>query len=157
MKIEMIKTEDLIPYENNPRKNDDAVEAVANSIKEFGFQVPIVIDKENVIVSGHTRLKAAESLGLEEVPCIRADKLTDGQIKAFRLADNKTGEIAGWDFVKLEEELAELGEIDMSEFGFPEASEDVDIDSLFSEAEPKEEKPKDQIQCPHCGEWFIPA
>lgn len=153
MKIEMIKTSDLIPYENNPRKNDDAVEAVANSIKEFGFQVPIVIDKENVIVSGHTRLKAAELLRLDEVPCVRADKLTDEQIKAFRLADNKTGELAGWDFVKLEEELAELGEIDMSEFGFPNIDEVEEVREAplsFAEVESLETSHK----CPKCGyEW----
>ena len=122
MKIEMIKTEDLIPYENNPRKNDDAVEAVANSIKEFGFQVPIVIDKENVIVSGHTRLKAAEQLGLKEVPCVRADKLTDEQIKASRIADNKTGELSIWDNEALKEELKLLqsSAFDMTDFGFGE-------------------------------------
>lgn len=153
MKIEMIKTSDLIPYENNPRKNDDAVEAVANSIREFGFQVPIIIDKENVIVAGHTRLKAAESLGLEEVPCVRADNLIAEQIKAYRLADNKTGELAGWDFVKLEEELAELGEIDMSEFGFPnidDAEETREAPESFAEVESLETSNK----CPKCGyEW----
>ncbi len=94
MKIEYKKIDDLKPYENNPRFNDDAVEYVANSIKEFGFKVPIVIDKDNVIVAGHTRYKASMELGLEEVPCIVADDLTDEQVKAFRLADNKVGEKA---------------------------------------------------------------
>lgn len=111
--------DEIIPYENNPRKNDKAVPAVAKSIQEFGFKVPIVIDKNNIIVNGHTRLKAAKKLGLETVPCIVADDLTPDQIRAFRLADNKVGEIATWDDDKLEEELTELtGIIDMQDFGF---------------------------------------
>ena len=117
MKITNLKLSDLKPYPNNPRINDNAVDAVAKSIKEFGFKVPIVIDKNNIIVTGHTRLKAAIKLGLKEVPAIRADDLTDDQIKAFRLADNKTGELAEWDFEKLEMELAEI-DIDMTEFEF---------------------------------------
>ena len=116
LKIESIKTGDLIPYENNPRNNDEAVEFVARSISEFGFKVPIVIDRNNVIVTGHTRLKAAVRLGLETVPCIRADDLTDDQIKAFRLADNKVGEIATWDFEKLEVEIGKI-DLDLGEFG----------------------------------------
>ena len=115
-------TKELIPYANNPRENDLAVDAVAKSIKEFGFKVPIIIDKDNVIVAGHTRLKAAGKLKLETVPCILADDLTEDQIKAFRLADNKVGELATWDFSKLEEELKALDEADldfeMEEFGF---------------------------------------
>lgn len=95
MNIVEKKVADLIPYENNPRKNDDAVDAVAASIKEFGFKVPIVIDENNVIVAGHTRLKAAQKIGLKTVPCIVADDLNDDQIRAFRLADNKTSELAG--------------------------------------------------------------
>lgn len=118
MNIIEMKLADIIPYENNPRRNEDAVQYVANSIKEFGFKVPIVIDKENVIVAGHTRALAAESLGMETVPVIVADDLTDEQIKAFRLADNKTAEMAGWDFEALELELGEIEEIDMADFGF---------------------------------------
>ncbi len=125
MTIKEIKTADLIPYENNPRNNDAAVDAVANSIKQFGFKVPIVIDKDNVIVAGHTRLKAAEKLGLDKVPCIVADDLTEEQIKAFRLADNKTAELAEWDFEKLESELQELADLDveMAQFGFDDLLE----------------------------------
>ena len=122
--IEILRTSDLVPYENNPRRNDEAVEQVASSIREFGFKVPIIIDKNNVIVAGHTRLKACERLGITEVPCIRADDLTDDQIKAFRLADNKVGEIATWDDAKLEIELDAI-EMDMSEFGF-----DLEIDPV---------------------------
>ena len=117
-------TKELIPYANNPRENDGAVDAVAASIKEFGFKVPIIIDKDNVIVAGHTRLKAANKLNIDKVPCIIADDLSEEQIKAFRLADNKVSELAQWDFSKLEEELKELSEMDldfqMDEFGFSE-------------------------------------
>ena len=118
MEVKEIEVEKLIPYANNPRNNAEAVDYVAASIKEFGFRVPIVIDGENVIVAGHTRLQAAKKLGLETVPCVVADDLTDAQIKAFRLADNKVSEFATWDFEKLELELADLPELDMREFGF---------------------------------------
>lgn len=125
--IENVSIEEIKPYENNPRNNDDAVDAVATSIKEFGFKVPIVIDVNNVIVTGHTRYKAAKQLGFEKVPCIKADDLTDQQIKAFRLADNKVGEIATWDMERLNIELGDI-DIDMSEFGF----DDMDIeDDVF--------------------------
>ena len=136
------KIEELTPYAKNPRKNDQAVNAVAASIKEFGFKVPIVIDSDGVIVAGHTRLKAALLLGLETVPCVVADDLTEDQIKAFRLADNKTAELAEWDYALLDEEIAELTDIDMSLFGFdtklvaaaPEIQEDpeeeLDIEKL---------------------------
>lgn len=118
MNIVNFKIEDLIPYENNPRINDDAVEYVKNSIKEFGFKVPIVIDKNNVIVAGHTRYKACKELGIKEIPCIVADDLTDEQVKAFRLADNKVSEKAQWDLSKLNEELGSILDIDMSMFDF---------------------------------------
>lgn len=130
MEIITKKVEELIPYKNNPRNNDKAIESVANSIREFGFKVPIVIDKNNIIVAGHTRLLASKSLGLKEVPCIIADDLTEDKIKAFRLADNKVAEIAEWDLERLNEELKELAnfEIDMSQFGFLEDSiQEIDI------------------------------
>lgn len=127
MTIIDVKTSDLIEYENNPRNNDAAVDAVAKSIQDFGFKVPIVIDRNNVIIAGHTRLKAAKRLALETVPCIVADDLTEEQIKAFRLADNKTAELAEWDFEKLETELAELAEmgVNMEGFGFDELEDDL--------------------------------
>lgn len=121
MQIKMVPIADIIPYENNPRKNTDAVQYVKNSIKEFGFKIPMVLDTKNVIVCGHTRFLAAQELGMTEVPCTYADDLTEEQIKAFRLADNKTAEMSAWDFEKLElelDELAELDDIDMSDFGF---------------------------------------
>lgn len=111
------KISDLIPYGNNPRLNDGAVDAVMASIKEFKFRVPIIVDKNNVIIAGHTRLKAAQKLKLKTVPVIIADDLTPEQVKAFRLADNKVGELAGWDFEKLDLELAEI-DLDMTQFGF---------------------------------------
>lgn len=102
------KIEEIIPYKNNPRINDKAAEKVAESIKEFGFQNPIILDKESVIICGHTRLKAAVILGLNEVPCLIAANLSEEQVKAFRLADNKTAELAEWDDDVLITELREL-------------------------------------------------
>lgn len=110
--------DDLKPYENNPRRNENAIDKVANSIKEFGFKVPIVIDRDGVIVAGHTRYQASRKLGMDTVPCIVADDLTDEQVKAFRLVDNKTSEFAAWDFEALDKELAELADWDMEDFGF---------------------------------------
>lgn len=138
------KTEDLIPYEKNPRHNEDAITAVAKSIEKFGFKVPIVVDASNVIVNGHTRLKAAKYLGLKEVPTIIADDLTPEQIKAFRLADNKVGEIATWDEELLNAELDELADLDfdMTEFGFDlpdiEGEEVEVIEDEFEEELPAE-------------------
>ena len=128
--LNFIPLTELKPYLNNPRNNENAVEAVANSIKEFGFRVPIVIDKAGVIIAGHTRAKAAERLGLERVPCIIADDLTDDQVRAYRLADNKVAELSKWDFGKLEAELKALDSIDMSLFSFPSLSDDVDFSNL---------------------------
>ena len=117
MQIIEKKTSELKPYERNPRINDDAVKYVANSIKEFGWKVPIVIDQDNVIVAGHTRWKAAKRLKMKTVPCIVADDLTEEQIRAYRLADNKTAEFATWDLPMLDLELSGI-DLDMEEFGF---------------------------------------
>lgn len=134
-KIVYKNVSELVPYENNPRHNDDAVDYVANSIKNFHFQVPIVIDKNNVVIAGHTRLKACEKLGIDEVPCIVADDLTPEQVKAFRLAYNKTSELAEWDMDKLDIELGEIPDIDMSAFGF-----DIEIDDIEEDTEVKEDE-----------------
>ncbi len=132
--------EELQVYSNNPRFNDDAVEYVANSIKEFGFKVPLVISRGGVIITGHTRYKASMELGLKEVPCIIADDLSEEQIKAFRLADNKVSEKAEWDLELLDEELNDILDIDMSLFDFKEieldlddGNEEVKADVKFSE------------------------
>lgn len=145
--IKQMDTEKLKPYENNPRINDKAVDAVAKSIENFGFKVPIVIDKNNVIVAGHTRLKAAQKLHLAQVPCIVADDLTPEQVRAFRLADNKVGELAEWDFAKLEQELNEL-DFDMSQFNFDMPSDfgneviedNFDVDAELAKDEPPKVK-----------------
>lgn len=154
MNIVYKKLNDLHPYEKNPRKNDDAVKYVQESIREFGFKVPIVIDNNGVIVAGHTRWKAAQNLNMQEVPCIVADDLTEEQIKAFRLADNKVGEFSSWDMELLNTELDDLIDFDMEPFGFANIEEtDVDLGDFFESAEKKEKEPK-KVQCPHCGEWF---
>lgn len=124
---------EIKPYENNPRENDEAVPLVAASIKEFGFKVPIVIDSKGVIVCGHTRYAAAASLGLTGVPCVVADDLTPKQIKAFRLADNKVSERAKWDVAKLSIEFSELEGFDMEPFGF-------DFDEEEEDEQPEEDK-----------------
>lgn len=128
MNVQEIKLKDIKPYGKNPRKNDDAVPYVAESIKQFGFKVPIVIDKNNVIVAGHTRYKAAKKLGFKSVPCIIADDLTDEQIKAFRLADNKVSEKAEWDLDLLDSEIEEIFDIDMTDFGFELESEELEAE-----------------------------
>ena len=151
MKIVEKNINELVMYENNPRKNDEAVKYVAESISQFGFKVPVIVDKDNVIVAGHTRVKAARKLKLQTVPCIVADDLTPEQIKAFRLADNKVAEKAGWDFSKLEIELDEITDIDMQPLGFE--VNDIDINHLFENADSDNEKePKTKtVTCPHCG------
>ena len=111
------KIDELKPYKNNPRKNDKAVKAVADSIKEFGFKVPIILDSNMEIIAGHTRLKAAKRLKYKEVPCIIADDLTPDQVRAFRLVDNKVGELAEWDIDLLNIELSEI-ELDLTPFEF---------------------------------------
>lgn len=148
MNIIELKLSEIIPYEKNLRNNDKAIEPVAKSIEEFGFKVPIVIDSNNVIVCGHTRYKAAQKLKLEKVPCIKADDLSEEQIKAFRLADNKTAELAEWDIDLLSEELFDISDIDMAEFGFDmtafeEQSEPAEIvEDDFDEELPDEPKSK---------------
>lgn len=141
MQIENKNIEDLIPYINNPRNNDEAVDAVASSIKNFGFKVPIVIDSNGEIINGHTRLKAAKKLGFEKVPVIIADDLTPEQVKAFRIADNKVAEIATWNEELLNIELGELAELDfdMTELGFDDIQElkDVEEDTDFDATPPE--------------------
>lgn len=132
--------DELVPYDNNPRDNDKAVDAVASSIREFGFNVPVIIDNDNVVVCGHTRLKASKKLGITEVPCIVVENLTPAQVKAFRLADNKTAELADWDLDKLTEELKFI-EMDMLQFGFEDLEEALERDVLEDEFDEDEELP----------------
>lgn len=138
MNVIMMRLEDLKPYEKNPRKNDASVKYVQKSIKEFGFKVPIVIDRNNVIVTGHTRFKASQNLGLETVPCIIADDLTEEQIKAYRLADNKVSEFSVWDYDLLAGELGELADsFDMGDLGF-----NLDMEELQEKWDAEEEAPE---------------
>lgn len=140
MEIVKKKVSELIPYVNNPRKNDDAVDKVASSIKNFGFKVPILIDKNNEIIAGHTRLKAAKKLRLSEVPCIQADDLTPAQVKALRIADNKVSEQSEWDLDILKSEFLELKELD---FELTDTGFDIDeIDELF----PTDYKDKEEME-----------
>ena len=178
-RIIYLSPEQITPYDNNPRKNDKAVPYVMESIQKFGFKVPLIIDKDNVIVTGHTRYKAALKLGLKEIPCIKADDLSPEQIKAFRLADNKTGEFATWDTDKLLDELEELEGLnfDLQAIGFENLA--TDIDAFFAPFETQKttaeateqtkpieqpEKQQEQAQdndvidqeqtaiiCPYCG------
>jgi site-specific DNA-methyltransferase (adenine-specific) len=113
--------DDIVPYYNNPRHNQDAVGPVAESIKAFGFKVPIVVDENLEVITGHTRLKAAKQLGLDKVPVIVAKDLDEDQVRAYRLADNKVAELASWDDEKLLDELAEISSLDMTLFGFEDA------------------------------------
>lgn len=145
MQVQSMKIDEVKPYPNNPRNNDDGVEAVANSIKEFGWQQPIVVDKDNVIIVGHTRYKAAKKLGMDKVPVVVASNLSDEQVRAYRLADNKTGELTDWDMSLLDDELGDIADIDMSEFGFDldisDDDEEVQEDD-FDEEVPEEPKSK---------------
>ena len=101
MNIVLKNLNELKPYKNNPRKNENSIKYVENSIRDFGFKVPIIIDKNGEIVAGHTRYEASKNLGLEKVPCIVADDLNEEQIKAFRIADNKVADFSKWDFEKI--------------------------------------------------------
>ena len=140
------KLDDLIPYANNPRQNDNAVQGVAESIRQFGFKNPIIIDKDNVIVAGHTRYKASRLLGLKTVPTIIADDLTEVQVRAFRIADNRTAEAATWDEILLAEELnAVKDDFDMDALGFGDLLKEIDPDSYEDEYEEElPEEPKSQ-------------
>ena len=141
MQIENIRLIEIHPYEKNPRNNKPAIDAVAASIKEFGFKVPIIIDKDNIIVAGHTRYAAAKKLGMDAVPCIRANDLNEEQIKAFRLADNKVSELAEWDFDLLNEELADIS-LDMTQFGFELLSDQDNKEVIEDEAPEPQPEPK---------------
>ncbi len=124
MHIEQRALDDIVPYDNNPRQNDDAVDAVARSIQEFGFRQPLVTDENNVIICGHTRYKAAKQLGLETVPVHIATDLTAEQVRAYRLADNASSEKSSWDYDLLPIELSELesANFDLALTGFDAAA-----------------------------------
>ena len=151
MNIEYREINEIKPYKNNPRVNDKAIEYLMNSVKEFGFKVPITIDKDDVIITGHTRYEVAKRLGMKKIPTIKILDLDDNKIKAFRLADNKVGEIAQWDYEKLRQELMELKTIDKELLGF---EEDVEFnwDNIEEISLDNYEEPEHIIiQCPYCN------
>jgi len=165
MQIEIRRIDQVRPYERNPRRNDQAVQAVAESIRTFGFRQPVVVDAEGVIVAGHTRYLAAKHLSLEEIPVHVAADLTPEQAKAYRLADNRTGELAGWDYDLLPLELADLREVDActgigwdegeierllavaDEAPLPETAAGREFDETAADE-------VDTITCPECGHEF---
>lgn len=146
MNVVMFPIKEIIPYENNPRNNEKAVEAVANSIREYGFKKPILIDENHVILAGHTRRLAALLLGLKEVPCVVISDLDEDRKKAFRLADNRVSEFSVWDNELLKAEMQKAVETDFSEFGF-------DIDDKVK-AEVQEDVGVRIHKCPKCGAEF---
>ena len=150
---------DLTPYENNTRRHSpDDIEQIKESIRQDGFSDPIGIwGEQNIIVEGHGRQIAALEMGLDYVPCIRLDHMTDDQRRDYAIRHNRTAELSAWDFTKLEEELAAL-EIEGHDFeGLHFARPDESaLDDLFAPSPEQEEKEKKQIKCPHCGEWFTP-
>lgn len=157
MKIVYRPLNDLVPYIRNPRNTEKAVNKVAASIQAFGFLVPIVIDQDNVIVAGHTRLLAARKLGLEEVPTVTVEELSEDQIRAYRLVDNRVAEMAVWDEQLLGETLDFIGdEMDMGQFGFediaPERNERIDTNMEFDEDDFGDEA--FEYECPECGFHF---
>lgn len=152
MKIEYREINEIKPYNRNPRVNDKAIEFLMNSVKEFGFKVPITIDKDDVIITGHTRYEVAKRLGMDKIPTIKIEDLDDNKIKAFRLADNKVGEIAQWNYEKLEEELMELKTINKELLGFDEEDVNIDWDNIEEISLDNYEEPEHIIiQCPYCS------
>ena len=159
LRIEYLSPDELTPYENNTRKHaPDDIESIKKSILDTGFNDPIGIwGEQNLIVEGHGRQIAAKELHLEKVPCIRLDHLTDEQRREYAIRHNRSAEMSGWDFEKLEEELAQLDidGIDMDDLDF-HIADHASLDDLFAPTETESEKEPKQIKCPHCGEWFTP-
>lgn len=149
--IVTLALKDIIPYERNPRKNDAAVDDVAESIRQVGYRQRIIVDENNVILAGHTRWKALKKLGWKEAEVQRELDMTEEQKRKYRLLDNKVSEKSGWDYELLEWEMEDL-DFEGYDFGF-DTFEDVNVDDLFVESEPKE-KEKKKVTCPHCGEEF---
>jgi len=175
MQVTKLKINDIKPYWRNPRKNENAVEAVKQSIESYGFNSPIIVDKEHVIIAGHTRYKALMELGWKEVPCVIAD-MTPAKAKEYRIADNKTAELSVWDMSALIPELREVQALDAFQIYF----HDINLDNLLQNTagagssnykevtEEKIEGVKERLEneftergnqtdyievsCPHCGE-----
>ena len=162
MQVEILKISELKPYEKNPRINDEAIEKVAQSIQDFGFNVPILLDEDKSIVAGHTRYEAAKSLGIKEVPCIILTDLDEDKIAQYRIIDNKTAELSSWNFDKLFSELDQIVDVDMSIYQFDTGTdpeeEDEESDEVTGnlydgceiELDAYDEEAFD-IECPYCG------
>ena len=161
MEIQQLKLDELIPYKDNPRINQEAVGIVKNSLQKFGFKQPIVIDKNYEIIVGHTRYYAARELQIKEVPCLIAEDLSEAEIKAYRIMDNKSSEYAAWNFGLLTKEMqdiADLQEFDLKFTGFSENEindmlGEVDANTIDDEDIPKMDE-LDQMECPNCGYKF---
>ena len=163
MKLQRLKLADIEPHKNNPRKNDVAVNAVAESIRQCGYIAPIIVDEAHVIIAGHTRYKALVALGMDDAECLICDGLTEEQKKKYRFLDNKTGEKATWDLMKLEVELEGL---DLERFDFFCMAADLPVDSDGSGGSEKELTGTTEIdaevfgdekfkyECPNCGFRF---
>ena len=161
MKLERLKLSEITPYGNNPRKNDDAVNAVAESIRQCSYITPVIVDEDHVIIAGHTRYKALAALGMDDAECLVCDGLTEEQKKKYRFLDNKTGEKAAWDLMKLE---AELEGLDLEGFDFFGMAEDLPVDGgggpdkeLAGTTEFDAEvfgDEKFRYECPNCGFRF---
>lgn len=154
LKVEYIETEKLKPYANNAKiHTDEQIKQIEKSIQEFGFNDPIAVWKDNEIIEGHGRLMAAINLGMDKLPIIRLDDLTDEQRHAYMLVHNQLTMNTGFNYELLDVEIENI-ELDMSEYGFETQSFSAeDLDDFFTDAETKEKEPK-KVQCPHCGEWF---
>ena len=158
MRIRQISVDKIIPYPGNPRKNQDAIDPVAASLREFGWRQPIVVDSDMVVIVGHTRLLAAQQLGLDKVPVTVADDMTPAQARAYRLADNRTGENAEWDNDLLAIELGELeGDFDLSLTGFSEEEiKSLTFNGNFGPGTQDTQSNLDTLNpmfvlCPECG------
>ena len=161
MKLERLKLSEITPYGNNPRKNDGAVNAVAESIRQCSYITPVIVDEDHVIIAGHTRYKALAALGMDDIECLVCDGLTEEQKKKYRFLDNKTGEKAAWDLMKLETELEGL---DLEGFDFFGMAEDLPVDGgggpdreLAGTTEFDAEvfgDEKFRYECPNCGFRF---
>ena len=174
MNIEMVHPDSLVPYKQNPRKvGEEAISALADSIKNYGFRQPIVVDAKNIVVAGHTRLLAAIKLNLKSVPVTRADDLSPEKIRQYRLVDNRLAELTGWDMHKLADEIREIdNSVDIPGFDARELEELRKLDTLhitrdvngydIKHASQKEsnrfkarEKHEEDIVCPGCGHVFV--
>lgn len=166
MNVDYVPLAQLTPYARNPRRNEGSVAAVAASIRQFGFRNPIIIDANGTVIAGHTRLKAAQALGMKEVPVVRADDLTEEQAAAFRLVDNKAQELSSWDFSLLMDELTDIKGIDMTEFGFSyseeeeeprrksEGSRESNLDDGYEIDVSTFDREEFKCECPECGFKF---